>query len=296
MSYKQGLNIFKKKAKRTKKIYCSPKNEKNDFSCFSKESIIKIINAWNKNKNNKNKIKINKSDNVPKLWKKINKKLSKNCYGEWCWIQQDFVKQLGDKEIKETFRPKTPKAWYKKKTDWLSTIDIENVLNQYEKVHDDFQFIGAVPIDFDYEYSMGKCVIDELCKIKIENNIKNNKTKIGIVFNLDKHDQEGSHWNCMYVDLNKNIIYYFDSYGDKPPKEIKKLIDRILKQGNKIGRKIDYVYNKVRHQYKHSECGTYCMNLIVSLLEGKTFESLTDKRIKDDTILLKRDYFYAPSE
>ena len=50
------------------------------------------------------------------------------CYGEWCWIQQDFVKKLNDNELKGTFRPKTPKAWYKKKTDWLSTSDIENVL------------------------------------------------------------------------------------------------------------------------------------------------------------------------
>ena len=47
----------------------------------------------------------------------------------------------------------------------------------------------------------------------------NNKKKIGIVFNLDKHDQEGSHWICMYVDLYTDDIYYFDSYGQKPPKK-----------------------------------------------------------------------------
>ena len=295
MSLKGGYNIFKKKAKKSRKLYCSPKNEKNSYSCFSKDSLIKIINQWNKI-NRSEKIKYSNSSKIPVLWKRINDKLKSKCYGEWCWIQQDFIRNMGDKEIKASFRPKTPKAWYKKKTDWLSTIDIENVVNQYEKVHPDFSFIGAVPIDFDYEYSMGKCIIDELCKINIEKLIKRNKKKIGVVFNLDKHNQNGSHWICMYMDLYNNKIYYYDSYGEKPPKEIKALIDRLLKQGKKIGRNIEYRYNKNRHQYKHSECGTYCINFIVSLLEGKTFEEMTDDHINDDDMLLKRDFYYAPSE
>ena len=43
---------------------------------------------------------------------------------------------------------------------------------------------------------------------------------MGIVFNLDPHDKPGSHWVSMYVDLNNGGIYYFDSYGYKPLKEI----------------------------------------------------------------------------
>ena len=27
-------------------------------------------------------------------------KLRHDCYGEWCWIQQDFVKKLNDNELK----------------------------------------------------------------------------------------------------------------------------------------------------------------------------------------------------
>ena len=40
-------------------------------------------------------------------------------------------------------------------------------MKQYEKVYKNFKFIGPVPIDFDYEYSVGNCIIDELCKIDI---------------------------------------------------------------------------------------------------------------------------------
>ena len=85
---------------------------------------------------------------------------------------------MKDDEIKNTFRPKTPKSWYKNNTEWLSTIDIEKVLNQYEDLYPDFQFIGAVPIDFDYKFSIGRCVIDELCNIDIGNNLNQRKIKL----------------------------------------------------------------------------------------------------------------------
>jgi hypothetical protein len=294
MTQKNNINIFKKKPKKSKKMYCSPKNKKNKYSCFSKESLIKIIKQWNIT-NPKNKIKLNKSDSIPKLWIKIDNKLNDKCYGEWCWIQQEFVKNINDKEIKDTFRPKTPKSWYKNKNEWLSTVDIENAVKQYEKTHRDFKFIGAVPIDFDYEYSMGKCIIDELCKINLHENINSNKNKIGIVFNLDKHDESGSHWIAMYIDLYKNEIYFFDSYGEEPPKEVNTLANRLVEQGKKIGRNMKYKINETRHQYKNSECGVYCINFIISLLEGNSFEEITQNKVKDDVINLKRDYFFTPT-
>ena len=48
--------------------------------------------------------------------------------------------------------------------------------------------------------------------------------------------EPGSHWVSMYVDLLPNnnrenpTIYFFDSVGDKPPKEIKRLIKNNSKQ------------------------------------------------------------------
>ena len=40
--------------------------------------------------------------------------------------------------------------------------------------------------------------------------------------------------------------------------------------------------NQVRHQYKSSECGVYCINFITKLLEGKTFNQITNYKIRDD--------------
>ena len=159
-------NIYKPTLKKKRGLYCSPKNSNNKYTCFSYESLVKIAKSWNKS-NRKNKINLRENNTTRKLWQAINNKLKNKYYGEWCWIQEEFVKSLGDREINSTFRPHTPKEWYDNKNEWLSTLDIENVMKQYEKVYKNFKFIGPVPIDFDYEYSLGNCIVDELCKIDI---------------------------------------------------------------------------------------------------------------------------------
>ena len=341
---KKILNIYRPSVKSKKKVYCSPKNENNKYTCFSRESLLKIVKAWNKS-NPKDKISLKemkKSKGVKKIWNAINKKLKSvgsnnernnsglgsssgssssgssssgsngssndsnngskkgkkdngKPKGEWCWIQQEFVKNLNDREINTTFRPKTPKEWYSNKNEWLSTIDIENVMKQYEKVHKDFKFIGPVPIDFDYEYSVGSCIVDELCKIDINDFLKRKTRKIGIIFNLDRHDQDGSHWVAMYVDLKKNKIYYFDSYGEEPPKEVDVLAERLKQQGMENNNTIHYEQNDVRFQYKNSECGVYCMYFITSLLKGQSFEEFKANIVPDDEMNAKRGFFYAPN-
>ena len=294
---KKTINIFKPSLKKKRKIYCSPINEKNKYTCFSRESLVKIAKSLNKKIKNKNKkIKFNRKTSIPRLWNAVNRKMKSYCYGEWCWIQQEFVKKLHDKEINHTFRPRTPREWYSNKIEWLSTLDIENVMKQYERLYKDFKFIGPVPIDFDFQYSVGSCIVDELCNINI-NELEERKIKrIGIIFNLDKHNESGSHWVAMYIDLIINEIYYFDSYGQQPPEEVNILAQRIQVQGDINNKDIKFKINKVRHQFKNSECGVYCMYFITELIKGRTFEDVSEQIIFDDEMNEKRGYFYSPSE
>ena len=45
----------------------------------------------------------------------------------------------------------------------------------------------------------------------------NGKTRLGVVFNLDKHDQPGSRRIAMFARFGrKSFVGYFDSYGYKP--------------------------------------------------------------------------------
>lgn len=286
---KKIINIYRPKVTKKRKVYCSPKNKKNKYTCFTLGSLKKIAKQWNKL--NKDKIKITKSK--PKLWKNIKKRINNN--NEWCWIQEKFVKDLNDKKINNTFRPQIPSEWYGNKNEWLSTIDIEDVMKQYEELYTDFLFIGPIPIDFDLKDTFGNCLINEICKININKLMKDEIMKIGVIFNLDKHDQNGSHWVALYCDLNKNEIYYFDSYGLNPPEEINNLANKLVNQGKSNNNKIKYKINNNRFQFKGSECGVYCMYFITELLRGKTFNKITKNIIKDDEMMENRGRFYSPN-
>jgi Ulp1 family protease len=122
----------------------------------------------------------------------------------------------------------------------------------------------------------------------------NGKTDVGIIFNLDPHDRPGSHWVCAYINLRKMAAYYYDSYGYEPCAQIRRLLRRCREQGC-----AEIIWNDIRHQRKKSECGTYCMFIIISLLKGASFSELCKNRVDDDTMNSVRDLLYAterPSE
>jgi len=160
-------------------------------------------------------------------------------------------------------------------------------MKQYESAYKCFDFIGPSPIDFDTKKLYGECVWDELCNFSVEQQIKNKKTKIGIIFNTDPHNKPGQHWISMFINIKKKQIFFFDSTGDSPSPEIMKLVERIKKQGLELDKKIIFKYNSnegVEHQYGNTECGVYSLFFIVHMLEDK----LTEHYLK--THILKDEY------
>jgi len=256
---------------------CSPANKSKDNTCYSKDQLIKIASSLNQKKNAK--IGLNKSKNA--LWESIRKKLFPVCTTEWCWL--DHVDT--DKEMKEfTFRPEMPTEWIKNKYEWLSTTDIQEVMVQYEKQYDNFRFFGPVPVD------CPKDIYCELTDLDIQKLKSKGVDYIGVVFNLDRHDQSGSHWVALYIDIPQSLITYYDSTASEPPEYIKYFINMI---GIKLG-KHSYEYNKKRHQYGGSECGMYSMNFIIERLKGKTLKDIESKQITDREVNLLRNYLYRP--
>ena len=130
--------------------------------------------------------------------------------------------------------------------------------------------------------------MNELCNFNMSELRASGKEAIGIVFNLDPHDRPGSHWVCAYIDILHNHAYYYDSYGYAPCDEIRRLLRRCREQGCK-----DIYWNDIRHQRKTSECGTYCMYVIISLLKGLSFTDICKNRIDDDIMNSIRDLIYA---
>ena len=280
-------------------------------SCMSYDDLKLIISAWNESYPDEKIVKQNekglvKSEN--ELWESLRDRIDKHIpdEGEYEWWEQDFVKNKLNKqqinEIKESnYAPEAPNSWKHKPDTWLSTLDIEEVLKQYEMKYPEFISYGATPIDFDLKDSIGECKVNDLCNIDVDklisgdncNNIDCNGKKIkyiGIVFNLDKHYESGSHWIALFVNIPLGEINYWDSYGYKPPSEVSDLMDKIKEQleqsklYNKINnsRKIKIQENSVRHQYKNSECGVYSLHFIIKQLEGKSFKEVCENKISDD--------------
>lgn len=263
-------------------------------SCFSNDALRKIASKWNES-NPQNLISYNENTDGKILWIEINKMMSNKCKTETCWMKQDFIKDSPlARELLKNFKPFMPKTWVTNPIEWLNTIDIRDVMNQYEIKHSDFEFIGPVPMDFDTKIGFGQCVVDELCKVKLDKLIAKGDSKLGVIFNLDKHTQSGSHWVAMYCDVNKNggFIGYWDSYGLEPNTEVVVLMDRLKAQAKEIGYNLEIKINKNRHQYKNSECGVYCIYFITSLLDGKNFEEVVNNIISDDLMNANRKNFY----
>jgi hypothetical protein len=224
----------------SKPKYCSPSKKKNSVTCFSDKSLIKIANNYNKNNKDKISIPVNKEKLTEQdrghLWKSIKDRLkdSAPCNEDFCYLDTDIIKELNDTDInKNTFIPEKPIEWYNSPNEWLSNFDIADVMKQYEQ-DSDFIFFGPTPIDFDERINYNRCVNQELCSINLREIKKKNKDKIGVIFNLDPHTKSGSHWTALFVDMKKGGIYYFDSYGIEPPKEVKKLMKKIRGQGNDL--------------------------------------------------------------
>jgi len=291
MKHKRTLKNNKKRNKTFKKLKCSTNESENEFSCFSNKSIFRLKSLWNA----RHKDQLIKTNNVYEIWQYLKNKMDNVCNNEKCWLEQQFSKNKIDSEINDnTFAPFAPKSWNKNPNEWLSSIDIMNVMKQYENKYKCFEFIGPSPIDFDEHILYGQCVWEELCNFNIINYINKNKTKIGIIFNLDPHYKSGSHWVSLFINLKKNIIFYFDSVGEKIPLQIKKLVNRIIKQCNKNNISIEFDENyPFQHQQGPSECGIYSLFFITEMLKDKkTIKDFKTKKYSDEQMSNFRKIYF----
>jgi hypothetical protein len=235
-----------------------------------------------------------KATSDKKIWEELKNNMGNVCDTEKCWLRQNFMKnELTSSLVKYTFAPESPSSWKKNPVEWLSSLDIEKVMSQYEKKYKNFEFIGPSPIDFDKRLLYNECVWDELCNFDLKKLIKRGKRKIGMIFNLDPHYKEGSHWISLFIDLNKKYIFFFDSTGDDAPKEIKKLIKRIVLQAQKLKIHLDTYINQKQHQRSDTECGMYSLYMIIEMLENKkTPQDFMECRVKDKEMTKLRNVYF----
>lgn len=301
-----------------RKSHCSPRKNKTNVSCYNIDFLIKIASILNESPECE-KIDINLTKK--RLYDRISDEIKKisHCKDELCWLDEfDRIKtRFPDNEMKKIqffFKPMMPKSWLINKNEWLTTTDINNVLYQYQNKYDDFIFMGARPIDFDLEKD-GICLTGgNICNIDIKKLINQSKTKIGMVFNTDPSTGEGQHWFSVYVDLtgmNRKghpSIYYFDSakkineknMKKKIPKEIQNLVIDLQNQNrelnkskvNKSNKKLEFIWNDKKHQFKNTECGVYCLHFLTEMLKGKSFRKYVNATLNDKKMERFRKEFF----
>lgn len=287
-THKHKKHIQKRKTyggNNIQKNRCSPKpgHAINNYSCYTETALKRLKEEWNNN----NTQQIQHNDPI-EIHKQFTFLLGGN---EQKWLSNKSLSKLSS-DLNRSFAPQVPKSWHKNNHEWLSNVDIENVMKQYQRAFKNFAFLGPSPIDFDTRIG-SSYVNDDIHHFRLDSFINNNINKIGIIFNTDKHNGPGEHWISMFINIPEQYIFFFDSVGDNPPKEIQTLIQRIHTQSKQLNIPLQTYYNNKEHQYSNTECGMYSLYVIIHLLTGKLSPHiLSQQRLPDkDVHAFRRKYF-----
>ena len=300
-------------------LQCAPGKEYEAGSCISLVILEEMCRAYNimaDEEENKIVLSSNMSVLNPQKYKiyliyELGRRIGDKCETQKCWSKQDFIFQMNEAAktelLKYTFKPDSPQG----KFEWLSTFDINDSMEQYEKINPEFKFFGAIPMDFEDLPGL------EINRIDYEKLHNDGKSLLGVIFNLDDHYDPGSHWVGMYTNLDKGHIFYYDSFGVKPEKRVRSLMRKqtrylIDKRGFDIN-DVYINYNKKQHQKQNSECGVYSMSFILRMVRedhkdilrekngenplnpnGEFFEQLCNTPISDNEINKCRKKYFDP--
>ncbi len=288
--------------------YCSLQqndNYKKYKSCYDKETLIRIAKAWNRFYPEKSIDTISKLTHR-QLWNILNEKFKPICgdNDEICWVEK--INLNNDTKVKDSLLPETPKEWLNNPHTWLTNFNIEDVMFQYEKVNPNFKFLGVYPVDFRSTEYNGSCLYKETCTLNMVELLKKGIQYIGMVINLDKQNEPGSHWVALFICIDPKQscfgAYYYDSYSGNPPHTVEEFMKDLQKQAKQITLRVPFKldFNKVRHQYGGSECGMFSMMFIIRWMDNikkrahVTMNDIVNVKITDDDVFKMRKVFFRP--
>jgi Ulp1 protease family, C-terminal catalytic domain len=277
--------------------HCAPGIEGIGESCYKLSDLQIIAQAYNDKHTNAISESIINAGNFQELYNIIDEKMKtcngkEVCFSEKVGLSDDFVKNI--------FKPIGPVN-----NEWLSNIDIANVMEQYERCFKNFTFYGPCSSDLHLQsvkrlFEFPDTFDDMIHGIKIHDseNIKKNKTSepekslIGIIFNTDPHNKGGAHWVTLVISIIKNTVFfdYFDSVGKMPndniAKSIVELIEKCIKYYSSNGEEKDIHFrvNRTQHQSENSECGVYSIIHILKMLNNEKWENIVKNVITDKEI------------
>ena len=233
-------------------LRCSANLEYIEGSCLSIDELKALALTYNNAlKNDAVKVE-NKGDpiklvnNKEFLLQELDNRFKK-CNGQQlCWLKQDFIKATKDFNPDDFFRPTGTDG----KTEWLSDLNIDEVMDQMEYKFTNFIFLGATPIDFKDINFNGINDID-FSKIMKEGNAKKNKAMID--YNLKKFYYKNilliHEFNKFIKNSNKYVLQEFINYVNKTSdNNLKEDINDFVKQFESPKYQKEFI-NVINNQY-----------------------------------------------
>lgn len=245
--------------------------ETKGYSCFTSKVLDSFINDINRKYSPTPKLSTSPTKKAK--WEAISKfmeKLACRQYDEACWVDT-----LRNREAEKFLIPKLPGYWKTGNTDSMRSDTVSYALERYEHHYPNFTYLGTFPADF-YEYTkFGTCVSRFMCSFNIKP-LEQKNMCFGMTINTDPHHKSGEHWVAVFCDTDRKRksygIYFYDSYGFPPQRQIKKFIKAVMRQMKELGHsKFPYEFNTHEHQTLEQNCGVFCINMIVECLKGNSF-------------------------
>lgn len=192
-----------------------------------------------------------------------------------CWFDTDHV-SASVKKLKHLHK--------ERQFEWLNSRDIDKAMIQYENKYKNFKFLGTHPMDFQDIYK-------EFKYFKLADYIQK-YDKLGMILNLDKSHQPGSHWVGYFIDVNKKELSYFDSFAQvhRPtPPEVINFTNKIINE-NKYNSKFTFKENNYKYQSANTECGMFSILWILEKIKGLELprfasDNIVNKTRNKDTII-----------
>jgi hypothetical protein len=201
------------------------------------------------------------------------------CETEVCLYRSPYVKSVY--ELDERFKPAGP--WNSSK--WLNNINIDQVIEswrpRFKLYHVPFQMI-----DF-YDYDGELASLDFM-------RIVSSYDSLCCVVNTDPRGKSGKHWICIYIDIKRGTVEYFDSAGQETPPSILRFITETAIELTRLtGKKyMDIQVTSMQHQMENTECGLYCLFYILARLVHIPYSFFQHTRVPDSDMSIFRSYVF----
>ena len=282
-------------------MQCSPVRQGLGKSCLTLAELQSVASLYNQEGSSTHvhdAIPLHAFTNRESLLVELQKRFKDTCgdKGDSCWVEHTLVKSSNElySALQKNYKPRKPSSWQNNDREWLNTFDILRVMTQYQEKHSHFAFLGVFPVDFALKHKGSKgnqnsnssqnnesayCIVQNMCNFNLQDLINNSKTSFGIILNLDRHDQPGSHWVALYCcwdpTSKKYGICYYDSTGHKPPKAVATFMKTVIAQEKEISHVLHVLprptfqtkYNCDKHQFQGTECGVFSLLFVILCLQ-----------------------------